>query len=111
MKSVGIAKIEKNNPILNYYKKAIQSWNPEQNFVINGDYFYGVFLDDKFMGASTMDFNEETSITNILILNNNSYDYNMIQQESAKQLTDIALEQYDTKKINVSYVKKLGSYR
>lgn len=111
MKSIGIAKIKTNNPILDSYKKTIKSWNPEQEFVITENYFYGVFLNDKFLGASTMDFNPETSCVNISIINGCDQNYNIFQQESARQLTELALEEYDAKDVNISYVKKLGNYK
>lgn len=108
MKKIGIAKIKINNPVLASYTKRIRSWDEGNNFEIVDNHFYAVFLEDEFLGASTMDFNPETSSVNILMINGSTQNYERIQEESTKQLTDIALAKYQAKEVKVNNVKKIG---
>lgn len=112
MKAIGIAKIQLENPILASYVKRINSWDEEGRFNIVNDNqvipFYAIYLDDEFLGASIMQFDEETSNVNILMINGSNQHYERIQEESTKQLTDIAMEQYNAKRVQVKHVKKLA---
>lgn len=111
MKSIGIAKIQLANPMLAAYVKTINSWDEEGKFQIVKENqvtpFYAIYLDDEFLGASTMQFDEETSNVNILMINGSNQNYARIQEESAKQLTNIALKQYDAKKVQINHIKRL----
>lgn len=105
MKTVGISKITVNNPVLASYVKTIHLWDAGQNFDVENKSFYGVFLDDKFLAASTMQYDPNTSNVDILVLNGSNQNYDRIQEESAISLTSIALEEYGAKTVSVSYVK------
>ena len=113
MKSVNIAEIQLSNPVLASYVKTINSWDEEGKFQIVKDNqirpFYAIYLDDEFLGASTMQFDKETSDVNILMINGSNQNYDRIQEESTKKLTDIAFTQYNAKTVNVNHVKKIGT--
>lgn len=106
MKTVGISKITVNNPVLASYVKTINLWNAGQNFDVENKNFYGVFLDDKFLAASLMQYDSDTSNVDILVLNGSNQNYDRIQEESTIGLTNIALEEYNAKTVSVSYVKR-----
>ena len=116
MESVGIAKIQLTNPMLASYVKRINSWDEEGKFQIVKDDqvrpFYAIYLDDQFLGASIMQFDSETANVNISMINGSNQNYDRIEKESTKQLTDIALANYATAKtVNVRQVKKLGTVK
>ena len=107
MKKVGIAKISINNPLLTSYVNRINSWDEEKNFKIDDESFYGIFLDDEFLAASTMSYNPNTAHVNILMINGSTQNYDRIEKESTEQLTNIALNTYDAKTVGIDNVKKL----
>lgn len=111
MKSIGIAKIQLANPVLASYVKRINSWDEEGKFQIVKDNqvrpFYAIYLEDEFLGASIIQFDEETSNVDILMINGSNQNFELIQEESTKQLTDIALSQYAAKKVQINHIKRL----
>lgn len=110
MKTIGITRITVNNPVLASYVKTINLWgaeSAEQKFDVKNKNFYGVFLDDQFLAASTMQYDPDTSSVDILVLNGSNQNYDRIQEESTIGLTNIALEEYKAKTVNFSYVKRI----
>lgn len=107
MKTIGITKITINNPILASYVKTINLWDDEQKFNVENKNFYGVFLEDRFLAASTMQYDPNTSNVDILVLNGSNQNYDRIQEESTIGLTSIALEEYNAKTVSVNYVKQI----
>lgn len=107
MKNVSIASIKINNPLIATYVKKIKAWDGEQKFKINNDSFYAIYLDEQFLGASTMDFEPEASHVNILLINGSNQNYEQVQTESTKQLTNIALQNYGAKTVRINDGKKL----
>lgn len=107
MKNISIANIKINNPLISTYIKKIKTWDQEQKFKINNDSFYAIYLDEQFLGASTMDFDQEASNVNILLINGSSQNYEQLQTESTKQLTNIAFQNYGCKTARINEGKKL----
>lgn len=107
MKKVGIAKIKIDNPVLTSYVKRIESWDEEKKFQILNDSFYAIFLEDEFLGASTMNYDPETSNVNILLINGSNQNYDKIQKESTEKLTSIALNDYNAKTVRFNHGKRL----
>lgn len=110
MKSIGIAQIQLSNPMLASYVKTIHTWDEEGKFQIAKDAqtssFYAIYLEDKFLGASTMQFNSVTSDVDISMINGSIQNYDRIQEESTKRLTDIALSQYGVKTVKIKQIGK-----
>lgn len=111
MKTIGITKITVDNPVLASYVKTINSWELEQNFTVIDDHFYGIFLEDMFLGASTMQYNPETSNVDILMLNGSTQNYDRIEKESTEKLMNIALVQYGAKTANVRHLKRVPNQK
>ncbi|MDD6224204.1 MAG: hypothetical protein PUB18_04300 [bacterium] len=108
MKRIGIARISIHNPILTSYVRTIQTWGFGTNFeVTNQPFFYGIFLEDQFLGASTIQIEEKTASACITIVNGSIQHYERLEKESIRQLTDIAIKDYDAKTVHVRLVKKL----
>lgn len=108
MKEIGITKIKVNNPVIASYVKQIRTWDKEGKFPMDDNYFYGIFLDDIFLGASTMQYDQETKHVDIFMLNGSNNNYERIQKESSEQLTNIALNNYGAKTVEINGVKKLA---
>lgn len=107
MKTVTVGKIDATNPNLSAYEKTIKFWDNEGNFNKESKQpFYAIYLNDMFLAASTMYFDREASVVNVSLINGSNTNYDMLEQEATKQLTDIACSEYG-KDINVNYVKSL----
>lgn len=107
MSEISIAKIKLNNPILAVYIKKIQSWENADNICKHilennneNSGFYGIFYNEKFLGASTLDYNKENACVDISIVNGSNCHYEEIQKASIEQLTNLAQNQYGKKIIN-----------
>lgn len=76
--------------------KTIHLWNDKDFTVGEQDHFYAIFLEDKFLAASTIKFDKENSQILISIINGSiSSQYcDSVQQESDMQLRKIAYDQY-----------------
>ncbi len=97
MKDINIAKIEINNPILSTYVKTIRSWGGEDlQLTENG--FYAIFLEDRFLAASTMEANDNNSDILISLVNGSNVNHEIIQKESQKQLSELAKIRYGENK-------------
>lgn len=107
MKNVSIASIKINNPLIATYVKRIKDWDGEQKFKINDDSFYAIYLDEQFLGASTMDFDIESSNVDIILINGSIQNYEQVQTESTKQLTNIAFQNYGCKTARINDGKRL----
>lgn len=103
MKSMGIARIEVDSPMLAMYVKTIKTWNNAQEFKMNNNHLYALYLDNLFCGASVMNLNKEKTGVDILMINNGNKNYN--QEESVQKLTDIALSEYNVAKVKVNCIK------
>lgn len=109
MENVWVRNIKVSNPLIASYIKRIKTWDEEDKFKIKEDEeaFYAIYLDDQFLAASTMDYEPETLNVNILLINGSNQNYDRIQKESIKQLTSIAIENYDAKTAIINNGKKL----
>lgn len=108
MKKIGITRITKDNPMLTSYVKTINSWEASQKFNVEDNGFYGVFLDDQFLAASTMQYDPNTSNVEIFMLNGSNQNYDRIQEESSQELINIALSQYGASTANISNVERVN---
>ena len=106
MKTISVVKININNPVLAYYIKRIQSWDEQSQFVATENGFYGSFLEDEFLAASTMFYDSDSSNVNIHMINGSNQHYDRIQQETIKRLTDIAKQEYHTDDVQFVHTKK-----
>ena len=129
MKTLEITRIELTNPILSSYVKTIESWDEKGSFISkkktdsrrtvnyaeevagrlgvsekNG-YFYGIFLDDKFLAASKMEVNLEEKFVNISLINGSVNHSEKIDQYATQELTNIASAKYTPEGIAI---KKIG---
>lgn len=107
MKTVSVVKINISNPALSYYIKTIKSWDEQSQFAVSENGFYGSFLEDKFLAASTMDYDQK-GMVNIHMINGSrsNQHHDRIEQETVKRLVDIAQAEYNTDNIQLVYAKK-----
>lgn len=106
MKTISVVKISINNPVLASYIKRIQSWDGQSQLAVTENGFYGSFLEDEFLAASTMEYDTSHSKVNIHMVNGSNQHYDRIQQETTERLTDIARQEYHTEHIQFVYAKK-----
>lgn len=100
MKSVNIARIEIDNPVLTSYTKTIQSWGGG-NLPLTEKGFYAIYLDDRFLAASTIE-EQETSDILISLVNGSNVNYDRVQTESKKKLLDIVTNEYgENRKVKI----------
>ena len=107
MKQVGIAKIKIDNPALTCYVRRIKAWDKENQFQIQNDSFYAIYVEEKFLGASTMNYDPETSNVNILLINGMDHNKDIFENETTKKLANIALNDYNAKTVRFNNGKKL----
>ena len=106
MKKISVVKISINNPVLAYYIKRIQSWDGQSQLLMTENGFYGSFLEDEFLAASTMNYDSNSSKVNVYMVNGSNQHYDRIQQETTERLEDIAKKEYPTKTIQFIYAKR-----
>lgn len=106
MKTISVVKISINNPVLASYIKRIQSWDGQSQLAMTENGFYGSFLEDEFLAASTMKYDSNSSKVNIYMINGSNQHYDRIQQETTEKLVDIAKKEYPTKPVQFVYAKK-----
>ena len=98
MKTIGIHKIKPTNPNVRAYEKVIKFWDEDEFFSIreedNYKPFYAIYLGDIFLAASTIEFDKESSVANIALVNGSRANHEFINKEATKKLTDIAKEEY-----------------
>lgn len=105
MNKISITQINLNNPLLSTYTKRINSWKNGKvlcdKLNDNKDnFFYGIFYDEHFLAASTMNYNDENSTVNISMANGSINHFNEIEDASFERLSEIAIKKYGSKKIN-----------
>lgn len=112
MKNITVAKIAINNPILTSYIKKIQTWDSTGNLcnkIITEKQddvcFYGVYYDEHFLAASTMDYDSSNDYIDINLINGSIQHYEEIEEESMKQLVKIAKMKYGKEKIRFNCAK------
>lgn len=131
MKQVSITKIRLDNPMLATYVKTIENWDKngefyskekvdafeDKNFTVevaerlgvpqeNG-YFYGIFWDDKFLGASTMKINQQNAAkeADVIMVNGSIQHSEQIEKAAIESLTIIAQAKYNNvDRINVKKI-------
>lgn len=101
MSTINITRINLDTPILASYIKRMNNWGENGEFcskaVAGKDKntnFYGIFYNDKFLGASIIEHNELESTANVTLANGSINYFDEIEVFSRKQLSEIAKDLY-----------------